>query len=90
MEFSHDWPITLSRHGGVGQPDAENSAAAEHRLFFIRNANHRGRHIAHQNHLLPPLSLYWETAADLAGIAVEHYHPCLTVELQFIGRYCLR
>lgn len=40
-----------SRHGGVGQPDAENFAAAEHRLFFIRNANHRGRHIAHQNHL---------------------------------------
>lgn len=71
-----------SRHGGVGQPDAENFAAAEHRLLFIRNANHRGRHIAHQNHLSHHFRFIGKQLPT--GIAVEHYHLCPTVELQFI------
>ena len=74
------WPV-LARHGGVGQPDAENFAAAKHRLLFIPQHNDRGRHIAPESPL-PPLSLAGTAAGEYCCRAF--YHLCTTVELQFI------
>ena len=58
--------------GGIRQPDAQDLAAAEHRLFLFRHANDRGRHIADQDHFAHHVRFIGEELP--ARVRVQHHH----------------
>ncbi|MNC16615.1 hypothetical protein D3C75_644740 [compost metagenome] len=69
-------------HGVIRQPDTQNFAAAKHRLLFLRHANHRCRHVPHQNNFTDHLGFVREELAF--GVAIEHHHLCTPGQLLLV------